>query len=184
MDAVIHRTRQSSGFTIVELLIVIVVIGILAAITIVAYNGIQGRAQDTTRLSDISRIQKALELYKIDKGVYPNANPDPNSWERSTTNPDGFLSSLKPYMGGDIPVDPENSGGSYYYYYRYPAGHSSYAPCPANRGGFYVLGINSLKSQSGLAVSPGWNCESGSTVPTNGAWVRSTSRAVWGSFEN
>lgn len=39
--------KNKNGFTIVELLIVIVVIGILAAITIVAYNGIQNRAQDT-----------------------------------------------------------------------------------------------------------------------------------------
>lgn len=177
--------NQQTGFTIVELLIVIVVIGILAAITVVAYNGVQSRALDTTRLGDISKIQKALELYKIDKGVYPNANPDPASWERSTTNPSGFMSSLQPYMGGNkVPVDPVNSGNSYYYYYRYPPGHASYASCPASRGGFYVLGINTLNAQSGLAVSTGWNCENGSTVPTNGSWVASTTRAVWGRFEN
>lgn len=43
------KNKQNSGFTIVELLIVIVVIGILAAITIVAYNGVQQRARDMTR---------------------------------------------------------------------------------------------------------------------------------------
>lgn len=58
------------GFTIVELLIVIVVIGILAAITIVAYNGIQQRARDSTRISDLSQLRKALMSYSIDNGSY------------------------------------------------------------------------------------------------------------------
>lgn len=66
------KNKQSSGFTIVELLIVIVVIGILAAITIVAYNGIQQRARDTQRKSDLSQITKALQLYKIDNASYPS----------------------------------------------------------------------------------------------------------------
>lgn len=64
---------NKKGFTIVELLIVIVVIGILAAITIVAYNGIQLRARDADRVSDISQIQKKLEIYKAINGVYPSA---------------------------------------------------------------------------------------------------------------
>ena len=63
--------KNAYGFTIVELLIVIVVIGILAAITIVAFNGIQGRARDAERSQDTAAIQKILELYYIDKGVYP-----------------------------------------------------------------------------------------------------------------
>lgn len=67
--------KNASGFTIVELLIVIVVIAILAAITIVAYNGTLGRAQDSTIKSDISTLVKKLELYKIDHSdVYPMNN--------------------------------------------------------------------------------------------------------------
>jgi len=60
------------GFTIVELLIVIVVIGILAAIVIVAYNGIQNRANDSRRVSDLEAISKALEEQYVDTGSYPN----------------------------------------------------------------------------------------------------------------
>jgi prepilin-type N-terminal cleavage/methylation domain-containing protein len=51
--------KTKSGFTIVELLIVIVVIGILAAITIVAYNGIQDRANDTSVKSDYGKHHEA-----------------------------------------------------------------------------------------------------------------------------
>ena len=65
--------KQQKGFTIVELLIVIVIIAILAAITIVAYNGIQQRARDAQRASSVSQIKKAVEMYKIDNGSYPQA---------------------------------------------------------------------------------------------------------------
>ena len=61
---------KPQGFTIVELLIVIVVIAILAAITIVAYNGIQARARDTTRKEDLAQLSKATKLYSVDKGDY------------------------------------------------------------------------------------------------------------------
>lgn len=66
-----HRT----GFTIVELLIVIVVIGILAALVIVAYNGIQDRAKNSSIQSDIENFAKKIELARIDAadGLYPVA---------------------------------------------------------------------------------------------------------------
>ena len=65
-----------SGFTIVELLIVIVVIGILAAITIVAYNGVQNRTFDTSVQSDLRNIAKQLEVGRVDSltNSYPTNN--------------------------------------------------------------------------------------------------------------
>lgn len=63
--------RASTGFTIVELLIVIVVIGILAAITIVAYTGIQARARDATMRNGAAEVAKALQILAINQGQTP-----------------------------------------------------------------------------------------------------------------
>ncbi|MCA9313642.1 MAG: prepilin-type N-terminal cleavage/methylation domain-containing protein [Candidatus Saccharibacteria bacterium] len=60
--------KPQKGYTIVELLIVIVVIAILAAITIVAYNGMQQRAKNTARLQAAGNIRKQLELYTRQTG--------------------------------------------------------------------------------------------------------------------
>lgn len=57
--------KYRGGFTIVELLIVIVVIAILAAISIIAYNGIQNRANDTAVQSDLTNLAKRLEIFKL-----------------------------------------------------------------------------------------------------------------------
>ena len=56
------------GFTIVELLIVIVVIAILASISVVAYNGIQQRARDSQRKQVVTDLVKALQLHVADQG--------------------------------------------------------------------------------------------------------------------
>jgi len=69
------RLRASSaprGFTIVELLIVIVVIAILAVITVVAYNGIQERAENTKTNQAVAQYAKALFAYKQINNVYPS----------------------------------------------------------------------------------------------------------------
>lgn len=63
--------RKQTGFTIVELLIVIVVIAILAAISIVAYNGIQTRAENSKTTTAVSSYINALKQYKILNGDYP-----------------------------------------------------------------------------------------------------------------
>ncbi len=64
-----HKT--TSGFTLVELLIVIVVIAILATISIVAYNGIQSRANTASADSSLAQAAKKLALYQVENGAYP-----------------------------------------------------------------------------------------------------------------
>jgi prepilin-type N-terminal cleavage/methylation domain-containing protein len=64
----IYGQKNRQGFTIVELLIVIVVIGILAAITIVGYNGIQTKARATALVTGINSVEKAFRLLAAEQG--------------------------------------------------------------------------------------------------------------------
>ena len=74
-----HRTKKegeivrakNTGFTIVELLIVIVVIGVLAAISIAAYTNITQRANNTATINAVSQTVKAIQAYMAANGEYP-----------------------------------------------------------------------------------------------------------------
>lgn len=68
------QNKKQLGFTIVELLIVIVVIGILAAITVVAYNGIQNRASDTAIQTDLRNIGGKILEFQAINDVRPTGN--------------------------------------------------------------------------------------------------------------
>lgn len=75
-----QKQSQPQGFTIVELLIVIVVIGILAAITIVAFNGVRDRSQWARVQSELASINKAIKMYHAQYGEYPSPTATPPSW--------------------------------------------------------------------------------------------------------
>jgi prepilin-type N-terminal cleavage/methylation domain-containing protein len=88
--------RTQEGFTIVELLIVIIVIAILAAITVSAYNGAQNRAKNSQYLTDVATIAKKSELYPhaSGTGLYPLASAGPDSpTDTSQTNAGKLLTS-------------------------------------------------------------------------------------------
>lgn len=72
------HTYKTNGFTIVELLIVIVVIGILAAITLVAFSGVRDRANNSALQSDLKNIGALLEQYLIIHETLPDELTDPS----------------------------------------------------------------------------------------------------------
>ncbi len=64
--------RKQAGFTIVELLIVIVVIGILAGLVVTTFSGIQQKARDTERETDVKALHGQLEAHYAQTGYYPS----------------------------------------------------------------------------------------------------------------
>ena len=105
---VIYPTKNNHAFTIIELLIVIVVIGILVAISVVSYLGIQSRARDAVNETNISGIFKSVEMHKAQKNIYPDflysetwghlgwttTNGTPASMYRNPAAPDWLPSSF------------------------------------------------------------------------------------------
>lgn len=90
------NTKVQKGFTIVELMIVIIVIAILAAITIITYNGMQNRAKLSQYKADIATVIKKSELYPTASGTgsYPLASAGPDTAaETAQTQAGAFLTA-------------------------------------------------------------------------------------------
>lgn len=117
---------KQNGFTIVELLIVIVIIGILAAITIVAYNGIQARATFVKMQTEVEQLNKAIQLYYVDNGAYPLSNvcgaADGGWCGWSQVTGDNFIPGLSPKYIAKTPQLPVGGVRGASYLYRSPDG--------------------------------------------------------------
>ena len=119
---------KKAGFTIIELMIVITIIGILSAISVVALNGVRKNSRDSKRILDLERMQIALEFYFMDNSDYPNIHiengEDIVNHKLGLNNyralcEEGFKifcdNSEKVYMGIiPIPTTPPNYSGFYY----------------------------------------------------------------------
>lgn len=63
--------NQKKGFTLIELLVVVAIIGLLATMSVVAFNMARSKTRDTRRVSDVKQIQTALAMYYADNNGYP-----------------------------------------------------------------------------------------------------------------
>lgn len=112
--------KQARGFTIVELLIVVVVIAILAAITIVSYNGVTTRAKTSSAMTAAESVAKSVELYNAQNSTYPTASA--NLTGAGAVGAPYYLKGItfSGAMPSSAPADPntitltkcDNSGGA------------------------------------------------------------------------
>lgn len=118
------------SFTLIELLIVIVIIGILAVALIPRLTGAQGMARDKARIADMKQIQTALEFYASEHG---GKYPSTRSWGVWMWNwwwlgncsvfsgywisgPSGYIPNLAPDYISSLPLDPKPNANSCYIY--------------------------------------------------------------------
>lgn len=145
----IKNTNTDRGFTIVELLVVIVVIGILAAITIVAYTGVQNRARATANNANAQEVQNKAEIYAADagNGIYP-AN---GTTFKTFTDTSALSPAVKTVLTTTAPSAANPTG-------------ITYAPCPsANPTGAKIAYWDPSLATPAVAYLYAGNATSGST---------------------
>ncbi len=113
--------QNKKGFTIIELLIVIAIIGLLATISLVALNGARQKGRDAKRIGDIRQIQVALELYFNDNNSYPivaEGGVVLGQTSAAKLCNGGFVAidtvCTRTYMGL-VPSNPQPNGADYLY---------------------------------------------------------------------
>jgi prepilin-type N-terminal cleavage/methylation domain-containing protein len=116
------RKQKQSGFTIVELLIVIVVIGILAALVLNTFSGAQAKARNAQAASTVRTYKAALMQYAVDYGKYPGNSTTSGClgegygygcWPAG--NSDTFNDAIRPYMSNADPLPRANDNPIEYF---------------------------------------------------------------------
>lgn len=92
------------GFTIIELLVVISIIGFISSIVLVSLKGIQSKARDARRLTDAKQILTALEMYYDSNNSYLNTG---GNWLDSSIDAPNWITGLAPTYIGEVPDDPK-----------------------------------------------------------------------------
>ena len=110
-----YKKKQAQGFSLIEVLVVVVIMGMLIGLIGPNVLGQVDRARVTTAKSDIASLSQALDMYKLDNHLYPTtdqglealvsrpqSSPEPRNW-----NPEGYI------KGNKLPLDPWD--GEYVY---------------------------------------------------------------------
>ena len=116
-DMIQPYKKNHTGFTLIEILIVMIIMGIIIAIGSTGFISAQMKSRDVKRKTAISAITKALEAYHNDTGVYPTTLP---AWGSEFVDANGTI-----YMA-TLPQDP-TTGRSYVYTFVSPDGYYVYA---------------------------------------------------------
>lgn len=107
------RARAMRGFTLLELLVVVAIIGLLASYVGPKYFGVLGGSEQKSALAQIKLLGDAVKLYRLDVGTFPTTQ---QGLKALITKPAGVNGWKGPYLEKDIPLDPWKKQ----FVYRYP----------------------------------------------------------------
>lgn len=112
------------GFTLIEILVAATIIAVLSVSGVASYTSINKRSRDAKRKSDLEQVRSALEMFRVDKGYYPNSS---GIWYT--------FSSVEAYVVPDyapsVPTDPKSTAAKPvdYYYFSTGTGLKAYNYC-------------------------------------------------------
>lgn len=120
-----NTMKTQKGFTLVELLVVVSIIGLLSTLAVVALGSARVQARDAKRVADVKQMQTALELYFSDNNGYPGSDGGGSGLTLGSgnftalTRENGFENTPSPgtetvYMG-NVPANPSPGGADYVY---------------------------------------------------------------------
>lgn len=111
--------RKQQGFTLIELLIVMVILGLLAALVGPRMFGKVGKSRQKAANAQISLLETALDIYRLDIGKYPTTE---QGLQALRVKPDGVEKWDGTYLPKDVPLDPWGNP----YVYESPGEHGDY----------------------------------------------------------
>lgn len=113
------NVRLNAGFTLLELLVVMVIIGLLAGYVGPRYFAQIGKSETKVARIQIDALGKALDQYRLDNGHYPTTEQGLNYLDARPANEPGWLG---PYLKKNVPLDPWGEA----YLYRQPGEHGEF----------------------------------------------------------
>lgn len=135
---------KKTGFTLVELLVVVAIIGLLSGMVVISMKNVKAKARDSQRVSDMNSIATALNMYHNDFNAYPypdGCTPDDPDQGCYITGSDPLSVALKDSSAiTSVPTDPLNVD-NYRYYYQGVDGEDFYLE--------YYLETTSFSNDSG-----------------------------------
>jgi general secretion pathway protein G len=135
-----HSNKKQQGFTLIEIMVVVVILGILGALVVPNILGRTGEARGTAAKSDIQSISNALDLYKLDNHIYPSTD---QGLEALVSKPSGYPEAKNWNPNGYLKRLPQDPWGNEYQFVS-----------PGSNGAFdlYSLGADSREGGEGDAA--------------------------------